>query len=419
MLSPEIVRLIKEEVSSYFYEGGLGGHMSHLYENPSMTIGEMKHVFQLATEGKLEDVQEKLDGQNIFFTYDLGNSSLRFARNKSNIKQGGMDAASILEKWKGAPSVRDAFYNAYIVLAKAIEALDPGTIRQIFGDGGNVWYSAEVVYSSTPNVINYDRDALIFHESGMVYDEDGKPLDVDTRGNFAMLNSAIERMQQAVTSSGWSIMGPIVLQLSKATKGNAGDDASSKLDAEVGKYGVNDGNTIGDYIAAKFSLIAKQHLKEITDAQADEFGKIFATVGLSPGQKKKAALGIKKAKDVETLFLGKNQPKILKEIIKPLEAIIHEFAVDVLDGVHSALALHPQREIRRLRDAVEAEIEGIRQAGDEKALEKLGVHLAKLKSVDKITSSLEGIVFKYKGETYKLTGSFAPVNQILGMLRFS
>ena len=30
----------------------------------------------------------------------------------------------------------------------------------------------------------------------------------------------------------------------------------------------------------------------------------------------------------------------------------------------------------------------------------------------------EGIVFKYKGNTYKFTGAFAPVNQILGLLNF-
>ena len=30
----------------------------------------------------------------------------------------------------------------------------------------------------------------------------------------------------------------------------------------------------------------------------------------------------------------------------------------------------------------------------------------------------EGLVFKYKGKIYKFTGAFAPINQILGSLRF-
>jgi len=32
---------------------------------------------------------------------------------------------------------------------------------------------------------------------------------------------------------------------------------------------------------------------------------------------------------------------------------------------------------------------------------------------------IEGIVFTYGGNTYKLTGSFAPVNQILGVLKYA
>ena len=31
----------------------------------------------------------------------------------------------------------------------------------------------------------------------------------------------------------------------------------------------------------------------------------------------------------------------------------------------------------------------------------------------------EGVTFMFKGKVYKYTGAFAPVNQILGMLRFT
>ena len=30
----------------------------------------------------------------------------------------------------------------------------------------------------------------------------------------------------------------------------------------------------------------------------------------------------------------------------------------------------------------------------------------------------EGLVFKYKGKTYKFTGAFAPVNQIMGLITY-
>jgi hypothetical protein len=31
---------------------------------------------------------------------------------------------------------------------------------------------------------------------------------------------------------------------------------------------------------------------------------------------------------------------------------------------------------------------------------------------------MEGIVFKYGGKVYKLTGAFAPVNQLLGITKY-
>jgi hypothetical protein len=46
--------------------------------------------------------------------------------------------------------------------------------------------------------------------------------------------------------------------------------------------------------------------------------------------------------------------------------------------------------------------------------------LEKLEAIGGLSSIVpsEGIVFKYKGNTYKFTGSFAPINQILGLVNF-
>ena len=54
-------------------------------------------------------------------------------------------------------------------------------------------------------------------------------------------------------------------------------------------------------------------------------------------------------------------------------------------------------------------------------IKKLEKELSRLNSIggfDKIVPS-EGIVFSYKGNAYKLTGAFAPLNQILGIFKFS
>ena len=53
-------------------------------------------------------------------------------------------------------------------------------------------------------------------------------------------------------------------------------------------------------------------------------------------------------------------------------------------------------------------------------LEKLKIQIEKLEAIGGSSAIVpsEGVVFKYKGNIYKFTGAFAPVNQILGSLRF-
>ena len=52
---------------------------------------------------------------------------------------------------------------------------------------------------------------------------------------------------------------------------------------------------------------------------------------------------------------------------------------------------------------------------------EMGQQLARLEAMGGVNAivPIEGIVFTYKGNVMKLTGTFAPVNQILGVLRYA
>jgi hypothetical protein len=74
-----------------------------------------------------------------------------------------------------------------------------------------------------------------------------------------------------------------------------------------------------------------------------------------------------------------------------------------------------------MRSKLDSAIGTIRATGDASQIQKLELELQRLNSIggfDKIVPS-EGIVFSYKGNAYKLTGAFAPLNQILGIFKFS
>ena len=62
----------------------------------------------------------------------------------------------------------------------------------------------------------------------------------------------------------------------------------------------------------------------------------------------------------------------------------------------------------------------IKNSKDLDVLKKLEYQLKRIQDIggfDKLVPS-EGIVFTYKGKTYKLTGLFAPVNQLLGLTKY-
>ena len=48
--------------------GGVAGHLSHIHENLDFTIGEIKEILRDVASADIDTI-EKVDGQNLFFTY--------------------------------------------------------------------------------------------------------------------------------------------------------------------------------------------------------------------------------------------------------------------------------------------------------------------------------------------------------------
>ena len=70
-----------------------------------------------------------------------------------------------------------------------------------------------------------------------------------------------------------------------------------------------------------------------------------------------------------------------------------------------------------MKKRLDQTIKEVEKSGDPKKIEKLKLELRRLQAIDgadKIVPN-EGIVFTYQGKTFKLTGAFASLNQILGI----
>jgi len=397
-------------------EGGLVGHLQHLYDNKDLTFREIKTILRKASTGRLEKVSEKMDGMNLVFSYDLSQDQVKVTRG-SDIKAGGMDAAALAAKFAGRGSVEEAFIGAFKVLEGAIGSLPAKVKQKVFGPAANRWYSMEIVYTKNPNVINYDSNNLVFH-GWPVFSRDrtgNVAMSEDEVGGVDILTQNIERMQKAVDASGWRVRGPSVVRMRDLSNGTVYQDTVAKIDEAMGAAGVSDSSTMGQYL----TVLLKDDLLELGLPPKIEKMVVARCLGLEGAP---SVVDIKKNLSKEdqgkvSAFV-KNSPVLLKGYVRPIELAINDFAVEVLKGLGSTLIDDSGKEVQRLRGEVQHAVDAIEASGDEVAMSVLAQQMDKLKSVENITSPMEGVVFIYRGNAYKFTGSFAAANSILGLFKY-
>ena len=107
---------------------------------------------------------------------------------------------------------------------------------------------------------------------------------------------------------------------------------------------------------------------------------------------------------------------VIKKIMAPLDKIFINVGNEVLKSISGlANAGHEKDVIKKLkREAADIKY-AIENSDDEKSKMKLEQSLARLSSANNELNATEGIVFNYQGRTLKLTGSFAPLNQLFGL----
>lgn len=417
---------LTDKSSLLITEGGLAGHLNHLYDDHELTFRELKDILSDASTGKLE-VVEKTDGQNIFLSYNVSDQTARAARNKSQIKKDGVTYEEFDALFADRPeNIRNSFVTAIKAFDNIIKKLDVNTQVSIFGPDTNVFYNCEIINNLTSNVIKYNKNYIIIHGSGHTINKpfikrNKQPFtEEDIDNNIKILSKSLEELQRQ-TPSEYQFTTDPVIQLNNINNDTFLKNAFSQINNLLKKYQINDVNTIGDYLASYVRQYLKSQNIIIPEDTAEQIvDKILNkpdTVPVTTIYKQ-----LKQNYPPETIEnikqLLENKKNIFKEAIFPLENIIHNFAVQILKGVHSVFVLHPAIEVRRLQDEVAKSIIAIQDSGNETAHEMLRRQLEKLKAVDNITSSIEGVVFNRNNKMYKFTGNFAPVNQLLGLFRY-
>ena len=405
--------------------GGVAGHMDHLYDNRGLTFAKMKEIMQAGADAELS-TEEKVDGQNLFLSYSIPEGKAKGARNKGNLRQGGLDASGLAKKFAGRGGLEKAFNSGFSAFERAVGVLSDEEKQRIFGTDANIWYNAEVMDPGTEgdandpgavNVIKYDNKTLKIHNVGhFAFNRETGEKEQLPEGALETLDNALERMQEALSGHNFSLARQAIIQLKKIENQEPVQQVFSKINTALAAENLSDNATVEEYLSNRLmkgldtnipESLRKELVKYLLETP-DNIGKREIKKGLSKEEKL----------NIDDIVMSKRM--ILREAILPIEMAVHDYTVEILKGLKSVFIANTGKEVDRLKQELAKAVKEITAQGpeDPSSMEIMQFHLNKIKDFSQITTPVEAVVFDYDGHTYKFAGNFAPLNQILGMFRY-
>jgi gas vesicle protein len=400
-------------------EGGASGHMNHPFDDRDLTFAEMKEMVRMSLQGELNresDVTEKTDGQNLNVTFKDG--KVGAARNKATIRQ-PMDIDAVKMKFGGRGDISDAFAFAMEDLEKAILALSPKQRDEMFQNGRR-FVNLEIIYPATANVITYGPKAYLQFHGLNEFDLESATKTTSLPEYGGLLQKMISDVN-ADTQEHFKIIPPKVVTLSKLPDFDEKETYYiNKINQLQKEYGLKDSDEVvmyhqrwwEDYIDSQLPDLSIEEREGLLRrwAYGDKSYRLNAKNIINPDTLERV-LQIDK-QDIAKL----NKSNIVK-----FEDIFLELGAEVLSNASEFLSANPSDTVKDLRKQIADTVRELKDSDDLATLDKMKTQLKRIETAGgfKKLVPTEGIVFVYKGKTYKLTGLFAPVNQLLGLTRYS
>nr|HPM21441.1 hypothetical protein [Thermotogota bacterium] len=410
----------KHITESLILEGGAAGHMQHPFDNMDLTFSDIKNMIELGLQGKLENVSEKIDGQNMFIS--VTDRGVVAARNKSNLKNFGkeaLDIKSMKSMFSGRGDIEAAFVGALIDLNLKLNNKKILNLLQ----NGKYWINLEIIYPATTNVIPYGLNMLLFHNI----------IEVDEAGNkVGIVKDYDILLKDIITSVNANIQTKFNLKLTGNVTLNKSADYSKKRAYFIDKL---------NKLRNKFKLswndkIIKYHYCIWDDiiSKAENIYKYYLNSKAKNALLNRWVYGDKSVSLTQFKSLVENEEmlnwikeydkvnyvKQLKENLEPFELLILEWGVELLKNVKDYLAVNPTDSYNKMRADIDKTMQDLKTSTDVIDVNKINTLINKINLLGGFENvvPIEGITFMYKGQLYKATGVFAPLNQLLGYLKF-
>jgi len=428
--------------------GATAGHMLHPYENLDLTFDQLRGIFETASKGfpKLK-VTEKTDGQNIAIGYDPESGQTLAIRNKAHATAGGLDKESLKRYFTtdrieaGKPptpmNVVDSFYDAMQNFEKVARSLPPEFF--VTPEGERIFYNAEVMDPRSANVVDYDTQVLLIHRVGhkKLTSAGLTSFEAPAAEQYSIeLENRLQELQAASPEISTVKVNAIIDFTDFIEKKDAYRDAINELRSiqgsarTVGEYLENRilsllaGKVGTSYSEETYELMVKALMRFVTKGMPRVKAEIQPVLDTIADPDKQAFVR-------EFLRTRSAMKDVVDRAMYPLMMVVHKFATGLLQGFISGYTLQSDVSLQKLRKKVGAKAKELSDPADLKilktSLQKIlgGQDVEDVLSsealeaaLERITTSVEGLVFDYDGMTYKFTGQFAPINQMLGLGKY-
>lgn len=425
-------KLLKEVYSHLFdlkktiNEGALGGHMMHPYEALDMTPAQL--ASRIKQYGVPQKIIEKVDGQNLFFTVET-DGTLLFARNKED-----MTHDDLIEKFTGHPAEKPFIEGGNAIKTGVESLLNSASQEEVIrlfhpSEGIRTFVNFEIMHPEKPNQIIYDEKYIVFH--GIVDYRNGRE-EAGRSNQDQRIQELVSLMSSGVSSAGFTLASNREVDLNQLTDIQIAEytqkiyDISEALGMEEGET-LGDGimNVIGDEIEAEGVSLSDEALTIFTDyiiRGEDSEGRSIASREWTKLLSKEDVV---KLRQLGLTSTAKVKTKI-GQILQPFKALFVELGIDLLKGVQSSYMSAEMNieNVELIRDKLSTAISDLESYISTTPEEEWPNNIKSLiphmelinrKGIDNIVSSaVEGGVYSTNDSLFKVTGGFAPMNQIIG-----
>ena len=425
--------------SKILTEGGAAGHMAHPWDDHGLTFNDMKEIVSRGLSGQLDieqSVTEKTDGQNIQITWK--NGEIGFARNKGTVinpmttpqiiadferKYQESIAKNGLEASEGYKQIVEAYRACAEDLTESLRSIPENTLNEIFKNG-RVFANMEIIYPATKNVIAYDKAHLQFHNL-VEYDEKGNIVETDLTGG-AMMQRVIQDANAHMQKT-FSFIPPQRIKLGRVYDF---EDQQAAFFNEIAQlqqqFDLKDTDMISEYHKAWWRDAISSKAQQLGyDIPEDILITLIYRWSFNDKSKNISVLK-KEINNPEfsawvDVFDKKDFKQYKKQNLEPFESIFLRLGVVVLKNAENFLAANPDKTVQEIKTELAELIRDLQAKNDPATIQKLELELRRIQKLGGFDSIVptEGVVFTFQGNTYKMTGAFAPVNQLLGVLKYA